>query len=100
MAILAPELEYQVPEPVVYELWEENVDTWLFFCKIQTQWRYSMAGITGLDYNVILSLADLYKVADKKQLLTELQWIESTVLTVISEQSSGNKSKDTSSNRR
>jgi hypothetical protein len=100
LAILAPDVEYQVPESPLYELWEENLETWLFFCKIQTQWRYSMAGITGLDYNVILSLANLYEVEDKKQLLTELQWIESTVLSVIAEQSSGSKSKDTSSNRR
>ena len=98
MAILAPDLEYQVPESIAYELWEENVDTWLFFCKIQTQWRYSMAGVAGLDYNVILSLADLYDVADKKQLLLELQWIESTVLSVIAEQISGSKSKNASSN--
>ena len=72
MAVLAPGLELPQPEQDDYELWMENVETWLFFCQVQTQWRTSMSGLIGLDYGAIIAVATLHEVEDKRQLLTEL----------------------------
>ena len=35
-------------EPV--EIWPENWPSWLLFCDISGQWRYSMGGREALDY--------------------------------------------------
>ena len=91
MAVLAPGLELPHPEQQDYELWLENVETWLFFCGVQTQWRTSMSGLVGLDYGAILAVAALHEVEDRRQLLTELQWIESAILSELAEQTERGK---------
>ena len=45
-----------------------------------------MAGLIGLDYGAIIAVATLHEVEDKRQLLTELQWIESAILSELAEQ--------------
>jgi len=39
----------------VFDLWPENLQAYQLFSEIQTQWRMSMSGPTGLDYNVLFS---------------------------------------------
>lgn len=72
----------------------------MFFCSIQTQWRASSTGIIGLDYTAVLAVADLHQIEDKRQLLTELQWIESTVLSVMAEQLERGKHRTKPKNQR
>ena len=100
MAVLAPGLELPQPEQQDYELWLENVETWLFFCGVQTQWRTSMAGLVGLDYGAILAVAALHEVEDKRQLLTELQWIESAILSELAEQTERGRHQNKSKSKR
>ena len=100
MAVLAPGLELPQTEQDDYELWMENVETWLFFCQVQTQWRTSMAGLIGLDYGAIIAVATLHEVEDKRQLLTELQWIESAILSELAEQAERGKHHSKSTGKR
>lgn len=100
MAVLAPGLELPQPEQQDYELWLENVETWLFFCGVQTQWRTSMSGLVGLDYGAILAVAALHEIEDRRQLLTELQWIESAILSELAEQAERGKHHSKSTSKR
>lgn len=65
------------------EVWEENWQSLLFFLKIETQWRVSMNGLIGLDYGVVLSLLNLYQVADPVAVLEDLQIMEKAVLSAM-----------------
>jgi hypothetical protein len=72
----------------------------MFFCTIQTQWRTTSIGLLGLDYVAVLAVADLKQVEDKQQLLTELQWIEAAVLSVMSERMERGKDRTKHKNQR
>lgn len=54
--------------------------------RICTQWRTSMSGPIGLDYNVLHWLFQLYKVEKPKELLEDLQTMEFAVLDFRSRQ--------------
>jgi hypothetical protein len=65
-----------------FEVWEENwpaVEMWLRVC---TQWRVGMNGPVGLDYNALQWLFQLYEVSSPKQLLDDLQVMETAYLTL------------------
>ena len=57
-----------------------------FMC--QTQWNYSMEGITGLNYSSVIDVISLYKSNKKSQLelLKEVSAIESGYLRAFNEQ--------------
>jgi hypothetical protein len=38
----------------ILEIWAENLETWLLFRRLRTQWRVGVNGATGLDHNVLL----------------------------------------------
>ncbi|MPW17873.1 hypothetical protein GCT13_13235 [Paraburkholderia sp. CNPSo 3157] len=40
------------------EIWPENYDAVLLFCRLGTQWRTGVGGPTGLDYCVVLAMID------------------------------------------
>jgi hypothetical protein len=63
-------------EPVEFAIWPENVDTVQMFVDVQTQWRVGGAGVIGLDYAVVMALANLKAVADPLGLLRDLQVME------------------------
>jgi len=63
---LAPEvIERQRPDD--FAVLEENWEILMFFLRVSTQWRVSMAGPTGLDHGVTLSLLSLYAVEQEKR---------------------------------
>jgi hypothetical protein len=47
---------------------------------MQTQWRTTMAGYQGLDYNVLKWFLDLYAVNDQVAMLEGLQVMEMAAL--------------------
>ena len=63
--------------PKTYEVWPEHEDAVIMFLRCQTQWRTTMSGVMGLDYGVILQLMDLYAVEEKRQMMEDLQVMES-----------------------
>jgi hypothetical protein len=79
----------EIPEdalqPKTFEVWQEHEDVVLMFLRCQTQWRSSGNGVTGLDYNVVLQLCDLYAVRDKRQLMDDLQIMEARARELIND---------------
>lgn len=64
-------------------MWEENWESVAMFLRMQTQWTVSMAGYTGLRYEVLVcsgGLFDLYDVADRRTMLDDLQVMEVAAL--------------------
>lgn len=57
-------------------MWPENLQTVQLFMDVQTQWRSSSGGVIGLDYAVVLALANLMGAADPLALLRDLQVME------------------------
>jgi hypothetical protein len=58
------------------------------FLKMQTQWRMSFAGPTGLDYAALDWLCRLYSVKDPATLLEGLQVMEVTALSCFNKKKS------------
>lgn len=86
MAVLAPTLKLPEPEPELdFEVWEENWVILSLFFQLQTQWRVSMAGATGLDYSVIPVLFDLYEVKDRVEVFEGIQVCEVELLLIWQE---------------
>ena len=46
------------PPPVDVYLWPDNVAAWQVWQGLQTQWRHSMAGATGLCYASVCAYLD------------------------------------------
>ena len=67
------------------EVWPENHDAVLLFCRVGTQWRAGMAGATGLDYNVVLSLIDRLGLGpdEADELFDDVRHLESAALEVM-----------------
>lgn len=70
---------------VTVEIWEENYAAFSVFNAVSTQWRYSMSGITGLDYNVLPNVLRLLNIARSEwnQIFDDIRTMESAVLTQI-----------------
>lgn len=57
------------------------------FLRLQTQWRVSFGGYTGLDYVAAKWLFDVYDVNDHKEMLEALMVMERAALSALSERS-------------
>ena len=55
------------------------------FLRMQTQWRVSMSGLLGMDYNCLFHLFDLYGIKDKTEMLEDIQHMERTVIKAVNE---------------
>ncbi len=69
-------------------MWEENWPVLDMFLRCQTQWRTTMNGLLGLDYQAVAWLLRLYEVEDPRSLLEDLQVMEAAVLVFFQERSS------------
>lgn len=67
-------------EPSDFEVWPDNWEAVTMWNRVCTQWRTSMAGAIGLDYNVLQWLFEIYQVKDQRSLLEDLQTMEAAVL--------------------
>ena len=66
-----------------FEVWPENWDAVLMWCRVQTQWRTSAGGVIGLDYSALAWLFKMYAVEDPRALLEDLQVMEGAALAVM-----------------
>lgn len=78
MGIIIPEVEDQAPKQ--FEVWDENWDIVMMFLRMQTQWNVTMGGYSGLKYEVLRWLCDLYSVEDPRAMLEGIQVMESAAL--------------------
>ncbi|AEQ39213.1 hypothetical protein [Enterobacter phage F20] len=62
---------------------EETAQSWQLFQAMQTQWRIGMNGPTGLDYNTLPMLFELYKIDNREAALIDLQILEGAYLKEI-----------------
>ncbi len=76
------------PEPVEFGIWPENMAAVQMFLDVQTQWRTTSAGVIGLDYSVILALANLSGAADPLALLRDIQVMEVRAVELINQEAS------------
>jgi hypothetical protein len=78
------------PEPLasgdLFEVWPENWEAVLMWCRVQTQWRTSAGGVIGLDYSAVAWLFKMYAVEDPRALLEDLQVMESAALAVMAKE--------------
>ena len=69
--------------PPEFEVWEENWPVVMMWMRVATQWRTTMDGPIGLDYNVLLGpggMLALYDVEKPREMLEDLQIMEAAVL--------------------
>ena len=59
------------------------MQSWDIFCAMQTQWRISMGGAYGFDYNVLNMLFDIYKIEDREMALNDLRIMEQKALEMM-----------------
>ena len=66
-------------------MWAENVEAFELFEMLQTQWRSSSNGPTGLDYNVLFSYMALKQISAARQceLLDDIRVMEPAALNEI-----------------
>lgn len=58
----------------------------MLFLRVQTQWRYSFGGATGLDYQAVFTTMDRLRVVDTDGLIFEgLQVMEAAALRAMLE---------------
>jgi len=81
---------FVLPErpPDHFEVFEENWPVVEMFLRLQTQWRTTMNGVLGLDYQAVAWLLRLYEVEDPRALLEDLQVMEAAALLTINDRSS------------
>lgn len=79
-----PEQESEPP----FEVWPENKDAVTMFVAASTQWRTGPGGVTGLDYNALFRLMELYVIKDQRETLEAVQVMESTALKMMAEHNS------------
>ena len=65
------------------EIWPDFSEAFRLFCSLETQWRTTSGGPTGLDYNVIPMMAGLLKIEVTPQLMDDLQLMEAAALAEI-----------------
>jgi hypothetical protein len=63
-----------MPDPGEYDfpVWPENEQPVTFFMRMSTQWRVSMSGVIGFDYNVLFKMFELYGIKDQASLFEDI----------------------------
>lgn len=82
MGVVLPDAETEEKD---FEVWEENWDIVMMFLRMQTQWNTTMGGFSGLKYEVLRWLCDLYSVEDPKAMLEGIQVMEAEALKVLND---------------
>jgi hypothetical protein len=67
------------------EVWPENWQSVILFNRMGTQWRVSMTGVTGLDYNVLFRLMDVDGLAgeDWSRVFADIQVMEAQAMEMM-----------------
>lgn len=68
------------------EIEADNWPTVMLFMRLQTQWRHSFGGLTGLDYPAVFATMDRLRVADPEGLVFDgIQVMEAAALKAMAE---------------
>jgi hypothetical protein len=76
-------VENKPSRPEGFVVWDDNWETVMMFLRMGTQWQVSMAGYTGMKYEVLLGaggMFELYDVKDRRGMLEDLQIMETAAL--------------------
>lgn len=65
------------------EIWQDNLDVFRLFKAMSTQWRTSMGGVTGLDYNCLSWVMKVNNIAENERIFNDLQIMEGEALKLI-----------------
>lgn len=70
-----------------FEVWPDNMPAINLFSSISTQWRTSMGGVTGLDYNVLFHRMDRMNLSDQdyEWLFDDIRVIESEAIILLNQ---------------
>ena len=73
------------------DIWPENVNAFLVFDAMRTQWRVGMAGATGLDYAALPATIDFLGIEfgedlTRKQLFSQVRVMEYAALSLMAQQ--------------
>lgn len=70
------------------DIYPENLLAFLVFQSMQTQWRVSMNGYTGLDYNALPQVMNLASIEeeDRLEVFKDVQVMEVAALKIMAEQ--------------
>jgi hypothetical protein len=82
LGVALPETEPQKD----FEVFKENMPAVELFLRVQTQWRTSIGGVTGLDYASVISTAKLYKYRNLHSVLEDLQVMEVTAMAELNKE--------------
>ena len=59
-----------------FEVWEEHWMSVEIFFRMLTQWRTTMGGVIGFDYNVLQMLFEMYDIDNRKEIFEDIQVME------------------------
>ncbi len=67
------------------DIWPEHTHAVELFIRCGTQWRSSMSGLLGLDYNVLFSMMDRMHLTDEQwfDTLDDIRIMENEALTLM-----------------
>lgn len=65
------------------EIWQDNSDVFRLFKAMSTQWRTSMGGVMGLDYNCLAWVMKINNIAENERIFNDLQIMEGEALKLI-----------------
>ncbi|MCO6551005.1 MULTISPECIES: DUF1799 domain-containing protein [unclassified Gilliamella] len=65
------------------EIWQDNLDVFKLFKAMSTQWRTSMGGVTGLDYNCLPWVMKVNNIAENETIFNDIQIMESEALKLM-----------------
>ncbi|WP_294615407.1 DUF1799 domain-containing protein [uncultured Gilliamella sp.] len=74
------ELDY---EDEYIEIWQDNLDSFRLFSAMSTQWRATVGGITGLDYNCLPWVMKMQHIKESDNIFNDIQIMESEALRII-----------------
>ena len=69
-----------------FEVWKENWPALELFLKVQTQWRSSIGGLTGLCYADVISVGRLLKTPNLPEVFEDLQVLEMAVIRLMNKE--------------
>lgn len=65
------------------EIWQDNLDSFRLFKAMSTQWRTSMSGLIGLDYNCLPWVMKVNNILESETIFHDIQLMESQALKII-----------------
>ena len=69
-----------------FAVWPENWDTVELFLRCQTQWNTSVGGVTGLNYEGVLVVIQIFEYDNPKAVFQDLQIMEAAAIELLNKE--------------